>query len=153
MLPARISNGWLEIRRDIDACDQGRLRGGVLITIATVLVVASGWPPGDGVQRGIFLVMGALPMLALGAGLSVGEIINARTDRRGQDDADHREFEVLRARIAHDRGLGPGEPSQEEVWEAGDRRRGPRPLMQNLGPLVTRKRSVASFRSGYLRLR
>ncbi|MEM7415699.1 MAG: hypothetical protein AAF389_09410 [Gemmatimonadota bacterium] len=144
----------MEIRRDVGACDQGRLRGGVLITLATVLVVASGWPPGDGVQRGIFLVMGALPMLALGAGLSVGEIINARTDRRGQDDADHREFELLRARIARDRGRAPAEPSVDEVRAAADaRRRGPRPLMENLGPLVTRKRSAASFRSGYLRLR
>ena len=36
MLPAKISSEMSEVRRDIKACDQGRLRGGILITLATV---------------------------------------------------------------------------------------------------------------------
>ena len=153
MLPAKISHGFMEIRRDLQACDQGRLRGGILIFLATMVVVGSGWPPGDGIQRGIFFVLGALPLAGLGAGLSIGEVMHARADRRGQDDADDREFEVLRARIAIETGRVVEADTGSSERDRPVRAERPRPLMQNLGPLVTRKRSSAGFRSGHLRLR
>lgn len=151
MLPAKISSEMSEVRRDIEACDQGRLRGGILITLATVLVVASGWPPGNGLEREIFLVMGALPLAALGSGLAAGALIGARAERRGSDQADERELELLRAQIARE-ASGEVLEAREPAVESRRRKR-PRPLMENLGPLVTRKRSAVSFRSGYLRLR
>lgn len=154
MLPAKIVHGFSDVRRDFEACDQGRLRGGILIALVTAAVVASGWPPGDGLQRGMFLVMGALPLTAIGAGLAVGEFMHARADRRGQDVADEREFEILRARIAVETGrAAPGCEVVPESPTRSERPARPRPLMENAGPLVTRKRSTGCFRSGHLRLR
>lgn len=151
MLPEKIARGVSEVRRDLGSSDQGRLRAGVLITLATVLVVASGWPPGDGLQRGIFLVMGALPLAALGTGLAVGEVMHARADRRGEDEADERELEILRAHIATETGR-PAVAAPSRTVASACAPEVPRPLMQNAGPLVTRRCS-SGFRSGHLRLR
>jgi len=101
MLP-RLTETLSELRQDVEACNQGKLRTGLTTTVATIAVILSGWPPGDALQRMLFWVLVALPALAVGTGLIVNEMMHARTDRLGQQRADEREVAVLRARIAEE---------------------------------------------------
>jgi hypothetical protein len=88
-----------EIRLDIEGARQGKLRLGLVLTIATVVVTTSGWPPVDAVQRALYLVLVALPCTGIGIGLMVDELMRARADRLGRQRADDREIDALRARI------------------------------------------------------
>ena len=136
-----------ELRLDFEAADQGRLQLGLVVTVATVAVVASGWPPGHPVQRGLFFVLGALPALAIGTGLVVSGIIEAHSQRRGEREADDREVEVLRARIAAE-AISRSDSVVDWAADAGDgpvTRRMPRPVS-------ARNRKIR-LRSGHLGLR
>ena len=91
-----------ELRLDIAGANQGKLRVGVAVTVATLAVTASGWPPGDMFQRMLFWVLVAIPAGGVGLGLVVGELIQSRHDRLGALRADDREVQILRGRIADD---------------------------------------------------
>ena len=109
---------WLsELRLDVRGANQGVLRMGLIMTVVTVAVIASGWPGGHVVQRVLFYVLGALPVLAVSMGLMIGELIHSRSDRRGENRADDREIRALRALIAQDSGSAP----LPEVAEAAAR--------------------------------
>ena len=162
MLPAKLKQEWAELRRDLEVAHQGKLRMGVLMTAATVAVAFSGWPPGDTMQRAMFYVMAAIPCAAIGMGFVVNELMHARSDRRGADEADDREFEVLRERIARTMragslppevvdSVGSFEPTPSLPEQTGDR---PKPLPQySHHRLVRRASGYASFRTGHLGIR
>ena len=150
-----------EVRLDIQGGNQGKLRLGLVLTIATVVVTASGWPPVDIVQKALYLVLIALPCTGVGVGLVVDELMQARADRRGRRRADDREVAALRARIVADgkhrnqtiagaprRFVGPVEevtrrtPSRPVAATPPGRRR-----------LIGGPRAAAPFRTGFLGLR
>lgn len=151
----------LEIRLDIYEADQGKLRLGLTLTVATLIVVVSGWPPGDMVNHALFFVLGALPLAAIGLGLVVGEMIHARANRLGHRRADDREVRALRAMIvAETRGYGRRVTSDvaartASLTQSVGRRRPPEPARSggHRRRLVAWRRTRTPFRSGYLRLR
>jgi hypothetical protein len=148
---------WLsEVSRDVRGANQGVLRMGLILTLVTVAVIASGWPGGHLVQRVLFYVLGALPVLCVSMGLVVGELIHSRSDRRGERRADDREIRALRAKIAEDSGAAP----HPEVAEAAARRAASskrRALARAVSipsrPVFTLRGGQAPFRRGHLGLR
>lgn len=162
MLPQRLKNELAELRLDLEVAHQGKLRMGVLIMVSTVAVALSGWPPGDTMQRAMFYVLAAIPCGIIGFGFVVNELMHARTDRRGADEADDREFEILRERIActmRAGSLSPGvvdsvgsfEPTPSLPTSTGAP---PKPLPQySHHRLVRRASGYASFRTGHLGIR
>ena len=169
-LPMNLTTRLTELRLDLEAADQGRLQLGLVVTVATLAVLASGWPPGHPVQRGLFFVLGALPALAIGTGLIVSGLIEAHSHRQGEREADDREVEVLRARIAAEarwtasdgRGATSAwevEPENEEALArvgagsvGSDAEPEPPVRTRMPRPLSARKRSIR-LRSGHLGLR
>lgn len=160
MLPEKLTDELAELRLDLAAAHQGKLRMGVLITAATVAVTASGWPPGDTIQRAMFYVMAAIPCAIIGIGFVVNELVHARMDRRGEDEADDREFEILREHIAE--AVNPGTSALLRAGASFDPKpslpvasgAAPKPLPQfSHQRLVKRAGGYASFRTGHLGIR
>jgi hypothetical protein len=158
----RLTRALSEIRLDIHEADQAKLRLGLTLTVATLVVVASGWPPGEMVDHALFFVLGALPLAAIGLALVVGQLIHARADRDGHRRADDREVRALRALIlAETRGCERRAASDVEAPTASlahspGRRRPPESARfdgHRRQRLVARRRARAPFRSGYLHLR
>jgi len=152
----RPGNWFAELSLDVRGANQGVLRMGLILTVVTVAVIASGWPDGHIVQRVLFYVLGALPVLAVSMGLMVGELIHARSDRRGENRADDREIRALRALIAQDSGAAP----LPEVAEAAARRAASsrrraaaRAAKAPSRPVFTLRGGQAPFRRGHLGLR
>lgn len=150
-----------EIRLDVEGANQGKLRLGLVLTIATVVVTASGWPPVDAVQKALYLVLVALPCTGVGIGLFVDELMTARADRLGRRRADAREVRALRARILADTEDRVRPDVVEErtagstcARESGRTRRPerPRPPGPDRRRLIGRGRA-APFRTGFLGLR
>ena len=162
MLPAKVKQELAELRLDLETAHQGKLRMGVLITVATAAVTMSGWPPGDTMQRAMFYVMAAIPCAIIGMGFVINELVHARADRRGADEADDREFEILRQRIARTMragslppdvvaSVGSFEPTPSLPVATGAP---PKPLPQySHHRLVRRASGYASFRTGHLGIR
>lgn len=163
MMPSeKLTKGLDEIRLDMGTASSGKIRIGLSVTIAAVIVATTGWPPGDVIQRGLFFVLGVLPAVGVGLGLVVGELIHARSDRRGQQRADDREVRALQARIAEETGRGSGRVTVAPVARSGARRdvvtrrsHNPhgRPPDREQRRLVTRRRAQGLWRSGVLGLR
>ena len=109
MWPPELAHALSELRRDLEGAHQGKLRVGLAITVATVVVSISGWPPRDIVQGTFLLLLIVVPAAAIGTGLVVGELIHARAERRALDRADDRELRRLQTRIEEETGrvLGP----------------------------------------------
>jgi hypothetical protein len=162
MLPEKLKDELAELRLDLEVAHQGKLRMGILITAATAAVALSGWPPGDTIQRAMFYVMAAIPCAIVGVGFVINEMVHARADRRGADEADDREFEILRQSIAHTMragslapevvaSVGSFEPTPSLPIALGAP---PKPLPQYAHHrLVRRASAYGSFRSGHLGIR
>lgn len=129
-----------ELGQDLEAADHGRLQLGLVVTVTTVAVFTSGWPAGHPVQRGLFLVLGFIPALAIGAGLVVGGLIEARSRRTGEREADEREVRVLRGWIAEESGGSPNRGARVK------------PAASRPPPASTARRRVR-LRAGHLGLR
>ena len=159
MLPEKLTTSLSELRLDFEGANTGKFRIGLALTVATVVVTGSGWPPAQMVERAIFFVLATLPCAAVGLGLVVGELIQARTDRRGELRADDREIRALRATIAEEAEGGILLDSRSPPTSR--RRDESRPSYaassrsHNSGPrqLVGRRSSYRLFRTGFLGLR
>ena len=159
MLSARVANEIEELRLDLAEARSGKLRLGLAVAIATAAVTASGWPATDVVHRSLFLVLGALPCAGIGLGLIVTEILHTREDRRGEEQADDREVQALRTRIAQDAsGLPPASilaPLElvDAVVEVATVQRCRRPAAPSRPIVGGRRGRRLITRSGVLRLR
>jgi len=151
-----------EIRLDIAGANHGKLRLGLVLTVVTVAVTASGWPPVDAVQKVLYLVLVALPSTGVGVGLFVDGLMQARAERVGQRRADDREVDALRARILAEAGAGGPEdrsvdrpayasPGPDAVPQATPA--GRRPLAGRRRRLIGGRGAAAPFRAGFLGLR